>query len=501
MIWDWFHKANARKKPEKKDTSMAGLLKQAKKSSDFIHYRNTIQSKPFWVSYFHTVINPDVLHRDILTNLTKDSLDSLKQLKTAIPVEDILITKDVDEIQNKLYKGHVMIQLHEYDQKCLLIPAAERKSRQVGTAEIEFSVLGPKEAFVEDLDTNINLIRQRLPVPQLAFKELLVGKLSKTKVVVVYIDGIASDENVNTAVQRLREIEFDNVVDTSILQQMISDNTHSIFPVTTNSEKPDDVVGMLGFGKLAILSEGSSQAILAPSSFFESFLAREDYFMPWLVASALRLVRFFAVLFSVLITPLYVAVLTYHYEMVPQDLLGTLISSRVIIPFPPYVEALFLELTIELLREAGARLPTKVGQTLGIVGGIVIGQAAVAAGLTSNVLLILVALAALASFTTPNYKMANTIRLLRFPFILCAAFWGGLGVVFCFSFFLIHLLRLTSLGRPYLHPFYPPRFRDLSVIFIRSPLSHEAKRPSFLQPEDSMRFNPKRAKEKHDIDE
>lgn len=499
MIRDWFHKTNARM--AKKDTTMAGLLKQAKKSSDFIHYQNTIASKPYWVSYFHTMINPDVLHHDILTNLNKDSLDSLKQLETNIPVEDILITKNVDEIQSKLYKGHVMIQLHEQDQKCLLVPAAEKKSRQVDKAEVEFSVLGPNEAFVEDLDTNINLIRQRLPVPQLTFKELYVGKLSKTRVVVIYIDGITSDENVNTAVQRLREIEFDNVIDTSILQQMISENTHSIFPVMTDSEKPDNVVGMLGLGKIAILAEGSSQAVLAPSSFFESFLAREDYFMPWLVASGVRLIRFCAILFSVLISSLYVAVLTYHYEMVPKDLLGTLISSRVTIPFPPYMEALFLELTIELLREAGARLPTKVGQTLGIVGGIVIGQAAVAAGLTSNVLLILVALGALASFTTPNYKMANTIRLVRFPFILCAAFWGGFGVVFCFSFFIIHLLRLTTLGRPYLHPFYPPRFKDMLGMFIRPPLSHEAKRPPFLQTEDSMRFNPNRVKEKHDIDE
>ena len=161
--------------------------------------------------------------------------------------------------------------------------------------------------------------------------------------------------------------------------------------------------------------------------------------------------------FSILITPIYVAALTYHYELIPKDLMATLVTSRQEIPLPPILEALFLELTIELLREAGARLPTKVGQTIGIVGGIVIGTASVEAGITSNVLLIFVALAALASFTTPVYRMSNTIRIMRFPFLLFAQLWGLLGIVFCFCLLMGHLLQFTSLGRPFLEPLYPPR--------------------------------------------
>lgn len=497
MFENWFQKLSNRKK----DTSMGTLLKTAGHSGDFIRFYNGNTPTPFWISYFKSLIDPNILHRDILAYLKKQSFHSLDELKGMVPVEKVIVTGDIDEIQNKLHDGYVMIQFHERDKKCALIKAGKKQHRQIDVSEVEFSVIGPKQAFVESLDTNLNLIRQRLPVPQLVFKEILVGKLTKTKVVVAFIDGIADEENVHTMVQRLSDIEFDEVIDVSILQQIINDNSKSVFPQYLNTEKPDRVASLLGEGKVVVFSEGSSQVFAAPTSYFEMFVSQEDYYIPWVVGSFFRILRFFSIFFSVVATPMYVAVLTYHYEMIPINMLPTLSSSRVAIPFPPVAEVLFMELTIELLREAGARLPTKVGQTLGIVGGIVIGQAAVAAGLTSNVLLIIVALAALASFTTPDYKMANTIRLIRFPFIICAAFWGGLGIVFCFCFFIIHLLRLTSLGRPYFSPFYPPRAFDFRDSFIRLSFNKVYKRPFHLQTEDRLRFNPKRANRKKDIDE
>jgi spore germination protein KA len=187
--------------------------------------------------------------------------------------------------------------------------------------------------------------------------------------------------------------------------------------------------------------------------------------------------------------------------MIPKDLLGPIIFSRSNVPFPPVLEVLFLEITIELLREAGARLPTKVAQTLGIVGGIVIGQASVEAGLTSTILLIIVSLAALASFTTPIFKMSNTIRFIRFPIILFATFWGGVGIIFAVCFLLIHLGRLQSFGNPYLVPFYPLRIRNFKDSFIRSSYSQTAQRPTFLRPLSLFRYNPAKAKQKDDIDE
>jgi hypothetical protein len=302
-------------------------------------------------------------------------------------------------------------------------------------------------------------------------------------------------------VQRLNDIEFDQVIDSSSLAQMVTDNTMSIFPQLINTERPERVAAVLAEGKVAFLADGSPEAVFGPTTLVEFFSSLEDYYLPWQIASAVRLLRFFAVAFSVMSTPIYVAVLTFHYELIPRDLLSMIIASRSNIPFPPIIEAIFLELTIELLREAGARLPTKVGQTIGIVGGIVIGQASVEAGLTSNILLIIVALAALASFTTPVYQMGNTIRLMRFPFIILSAFLGGIGVAFCSLYTVVHLLHLTSLGRPYLEPVFPPRFADWKDAFVRLPFSWMSSRPVFLRPRDKGRFNFLRAVKKHDIDE
>src|SRR5690606_29265909 len=259
------------------------------------------------------------------------------------------------------------------------------------------------------------------------------------------------------------------------------------------TERPDRVTSAIVEGKIAIICDGSPHILIGPTTLVEFFASYEDYFLTWPVATAFRIIRIFAVMFSVLVTPLYVAVLTYHYQVIPVDLMGTIISSRNDIPFPPILEVLILELTIELLREAGARLPTKIGQTIGIVGGIVIGTASVEAGLTSNVLLIFVALAALASFTTPVYQMGNTIRLIRFPYLLMAHYIGLIGVAISFCFLLIHLLRLSSIGRPFLEPIFPPRVQDLKDAIIRLPISFQDKRPIALQSENTRRFSKKKA--------
>lgn len=304
-----------------------------------------------------------------------------------------------------------------------------------------------------------------------------------------------------TVLQRVKEIDFDQIIDSSYVTQMISDNHKSLFPQLVDTERPDRVAAVLSEGKVVVLVNGSPHALIGPTSLIEFFAAFEDYFLNPIIASSFRIIRLFAVSFSILVTPIYVATLTFHYELIPKDLMGTLITSRREVPLPPILEAVFLELTIELLREAGARLPTKVGQTIGIVGGIVIGTASVEAGLTSNVLLIIVALAALASFTTPVYQMGNTIRLIRFPFLLFANFYGMLGVVVCFCYLIAHLLRLTSLGRPFLEPIYPTRLQDLKDAFFRFSFASNPMRPIKLQIENSERFNPKKAKEKKDVDE
>ncbi|WNS74877.1 spore germination protein [Bacillus sp. DTU_2020_1000418_1_SI_GHA_SEK_038] len=488
---------------KKSQQKQSNWEKELKKSHDFTQSYHTSQKTniQFCITFMSTLVDDKIIQQSILPHLLEDDIHTIEDIKKLIPIADMEISSDPTQIEQKLFNGYLILTIGNNEEQFAFIAVQKEIVRGITPPEIEFSVIGPKEAFVESLGQNINLIRKRLPTKELIIEEYTLGKLSKTRIAILFMEGITDDENVNTVRQRIKDVEFDAITDSSYIVQLISDNSNSPFPQLLDTERPDRVVGILAEGKIAIIVDGSPHVLITPTTLVEFFGSFEDYFLNWLLASFFRLIRVFAVLFSILITPIYVAVLTYHYELIPQDLVGTLITSRRIVPFPPILEAIFLELTIELLREAGARLPTKVGQTIGIVGGIVIGTASVEAGLTSNVLLILVALAALGSFTTPVYKMGNTIRLLRFPFLLFAELWGLLGIVFCFSILLTHLIRLTSLGRPFLEPIYPLRVKDLKDTIVRLPFSKDTRRPYLLRTENSVRFNKEKANVKKDIDE
>lgn len=490
-----------RKKSKQQTKSISAEFQELKGSADFVYYHHKKAHRSYVIGYCKSLIDADTLHRDILPFLNSESITSLRELYELIPIAGKKLSCDWEEIQEKILRGYVMIQFSPDEDECLLVEAALAKGRQVNSPEIESSVVGPKEAFVESLDVNLNLIRKRLPIPNLQVKEFMVGKLSKTRVAICHTDGITNEEYINTLTQRIKDIEYDIFTDVTMLIQMIEDNSLSIFPQLIETERPDRVTWGLGIGQVAVLMDGSPNAILGPSKLGWYFIAYEDYYLPWNISSFYRLMRVFAVLFSVLATPLYVAVLTYHYQIVPTNLLPTLVSSRINIPFPPVLEVIILELTIDLLREAGARLPTKVGNTIGIVGGIVIGTAAVEASLTSNILLIIVALSALASFTTPIFRMSNTIRILRYPFIIAAQVWGLLGIFIFATFVLTHLLRLTSLGVPYMAPFYPLRPADLKDSIVRLSYGTMYRRPSYMRTKDPVKFHPSKSKVKKDIDE
>ncbi|WP_170008096.1 spore germination protein [Bacillus fonticola] len=475
-------------------------------SSDFKQttFVNGPTGKWFQFQFLESLVDNQTVGELVLPKLLSQPLESLDDLIKLVPDTDVLLTTKQEELEERIFQGYVAMTLKGDPDRIAFLKAAQLIARKIAPPEVEFSVIGPKEAFSEAIEYNIHLIRRRLPTKKLVIKEKTLGSLSKSRTCILYIDGIANEENVNTVMQRLEDVRFDTIPDSSFVEQLISDNKNSPFPQLLDTERPDRVASTLSEGKVVILVNGSPHALIGPTTFTEFFSTFEDYFLNWIISSFFRIVRLFAVAFSVLVTPIYVAALTYHYEMIPRDLLSTLVSSRQEIPLPPILEAIFLEMAIELLREAGARLPTKVGQTIGIVGGIVIGTASVEAGLTSNVLLIIVALAALASFTTPVYKIGNTIRLIRFPFLLFAQFWGLLGIVFCFCFFMAHLLRLTSLGRPFLEPIYPPRFTDLKDSIIRLPFDKLRMRPSNLRPPSKDRFSGKStssSKKYKDIDE
>ncbi|MDQ6598511.1 spore germination protein [Bacillus salipaludis] len=455
------------------------------KSNDFVHGHTSLKaSNPFWLSYYRTLISSDTLHKDVLPFL-EDRFE-LEELKNKIPVQEIIYTEDSDEIIQNLMNGYIAIHKNKNDKACLLINIANSKFRDFSLPIMEASAIGPQVAFIEELDSNINLIRKKLPIPNLLVKEITVGELSKTKVAVLYIDGIADQENVNTVIQRINDVQYDHIQDSSYISSMIEDNSNSLFPQSISTERADRVAAGLSEGKIIIAVDGSPNLVIIPVTFMESFIAMEDYSYPWIIGNFFRLLRLVAIFISMLASPMYVAIMTYHYELIPARLLETLVGSRASVPFPPFLEAFILEIMIEMVKEAGIRLPMKIGQSLGVVGGIVIGQAVVEAGLTSNVLLILVGLGTLSSYTSPVYTFSNTVRFIKFPVIFLAQWFGLFGVFFGFQFTILHLLRLTSLGRPYLSQ-YPIRITAFQDLWVRLPFSMQKRYPINLRPQKKIK--------------
>lgn len=425
---------------------------------------------------------------------------SVDTLLSNIPLSLGSTTSSIDEMIDGLNHGKVHLYV-EQDKKIVSYEITNTEKRPLEKSETESIVLGPQTSFNESIVTNLNVISWRLNTPDLALDRFHVGKRNPKETRMIYLKSVANETDVETMKQRLNDINLDMVEDIHMLKQYMLDNSTSVFPQFVATELIDRAVYAVKSGKIIVLIEDSPLALIAPSSFFSFFESTEDRYFHWNLSTFIILLRFLATFVTLLLTPMYVVATTYHYELIPSQLLISLGQSRAAVPFPPILEVLILELLIELLREAGARLPTKVGQTIGIVGGVVIGTAAVQAGITSNVLIILVTLSALASFTTPSYIMGNTIRFIRMPLIILAGFYGLIGLMFGICFLVIHLVRLESLGRPYLTPLYPLRLADFNKVFYRLPKQKQGRRFLSYKLKDQHIFNKQRASKRHDIDE
>ncbi len=452
----------------------------------------------FGISY---VVDTDKMLNSLLAPLlSRTTAWTTDSLLNDIPLNGGSTTDSLEDILDDLIFGTVYVYIEE-DMKIVSYPLMKEEKRGLEKSETESVVVGPQLSFTESLSTNLNVLRQLLPSKDLVLEKMIVGKDIPREVRLVYMKSVANDADVNTMRQRIQQLDVDEIEDTTAMMQYLEDSTTDVFPQFVLTELPTHVSYVVKEGKIAVLTENSPNSFIGPSTFFSFFESTEDIYMRWNGASALRLLRMLSIALALLLTPMYVAIVTYQYELIPTALIVSIGQSRAAVPLPPIMEAILIELMIELLREAGARLPTKVGQTMGIVGGIVLGQAAVEAGLTSNILIIVVAVSALASFTTPNYLIGTSLRIIRFPMILLAGIYGLIGVMFGVCLLLIHLLRTKSLGRPYLSPIYPLRLQDFNEVFFHSLPSRSSKRATMYRPKDRTRYSKKEAMRKRDIEE
>jgi spore germination protein len=286
---------------------------------------------------------------------------------------------------------------------------------------------------------------------------------------------------------RIKRIDIDSVPESGYVEQLIEDNYLSPFPQVQNTERPDRVVAALMEGRVAILLDGTPFALIVPVTLSMMLQSPEDYYERWIPGTFIRMLRYLAAILALFTPSLYIAFISFHSGLIPTKLAISIIGTRSGVPFPALIEALFMEIAIEILREAGLRLPKPIGPAMGIVGGLIIGEAAVQAGIVSPVLVIVVALTAISSFSIPHYSIGITLRMLRFPAMICAATFGLYGVILFFLLMTSHLVKLKSFGVPYLSPAVPYRLSEWKDLMVRMPLMMMKRRPKMLHTKNPVR--------------
>lgn len=364
------------------------------------------------------------------------------------------------------------------------------EKRSIEEPIAEGGIRGSREGFIETLQVNTSLLRRIIKSPALKLHSMKIGKYTKTNVVIAYIDGLVDPTLIEEITNRLGRIEIDGILESGYIEEMIEDNPFSPFPQLLSTERPDVACAHLLEGRAAILVEGTPFTLIAPISFFSLIQSQEDYYQRFMISTFIRWIRYFFLGISLLFPSLYVAITTFHSEMVPTALMLSMAASREAVPFPAIVEALIMELTFEALREAGVRLPKQIGSAVSIVGALVIGQASVQAGLVSAPMVIVVAITGIASFMMPHYITGIAIRILRFPMILLAGTLGLLGVMMGIIAIVIHLCSLRSFGVPYLAPLAPLQDGELKDVLWRAPWWMMNTRPHFTGQFNANRQSP-----------
>ena len=459
----------------------------------------TAQGRDGFVTYIDGLIDRDRLDRHVVAALMAadeqdftgatlnggPTLNGTSHNLIEVVRQRIVRASQVDTASNlravvdAVLHGDAALFLDGEDQ-ALIISERDYEKRGVGEPETEAVIRGPREGFVESLRSNTALIRRRIRTPQLKVETMRVGRVSRTDVAICYIRNLTPDTIVEEVKRRVQRIDVDAVIDSAMFEELIEDDPYSPFPQVIATERPDIVAANLLEGRLAIIVDGSPFALIVPVTLWSLLQASEDYYERFYIGSFLRILRY-ALSFLALVGPaLYVAVTTFHQEMLPTALLLTVAATREGIPFPSVVEALMMELMFEALREAGVRLPRNVGQAVSIVGALVIGQAAVQAGLVSAPMVIIVAITGIASFSFPRFNLGISVRLLRFPMVLLASTLGLYGIVIGLLIILIHVAGLRSFGVPYTSPVAPFIVQGFRDVIFRPPLWLRGSRSSLL---------------------
>lgn len=438
------------------------VIRQTSQKGALVYLSGISDSK----SIFNHILHP-LIFEDTKDSENADLWVSLGHIKEA---------KSWLELENAILNGECVLLVDE-NPVVYIYETPSYPKRAIEDTPIESSLAGAHVGFTETGSENVALIRKQIHNRELKIKEITIGKRGKSKISLMYLADVVNMEALKELEERIRKVDRDSILNAGALAEYIEDAPYSPFPQLLLTERPDFAASEILQGRIVTVVDRSPSVIIAPVTFDTFFKTIDDYSLRWMVASFIRLLRYFGFFIAIFLPAIYIAIISFHFEIIPLKLLLSIGVSRERIPFPPYIEAFIMELTLEMLREAGIRLPAKIGQTVGIVGGIVIGQAAVEAGIVSNIMVIVVALTAIASFIIPNYEMSSAIRILRFPMMILASLFGFVGIAIGLMILLGHFVEMESLGKSYSVPYAPIRLQDWKDLFIRFPHWSIKKRP------------------------
>jgi spore germination protein KA len=464
-------------------------------TSDFYIESLYIGQQEALICYLTTMTDEQAINEKIVLSLSVASVNPLsidneseleQFCKEKLAGTQLQLLEYETQVIDNILSGHVILFIKDFT-KAISIRMNSISTRSIEEPSTQGIIRGPKDGFTESSDTNLSLIRRRIKNPSLRFERHTIGSDTATTVYICYIDGIVNHGILEEINKRISNIKTNAMFDSGTLEELITDKTITLFPLIYNSERPDSISANLVEGKIAIVVDGSPFVLLLPAVFNDFFQISEDYYHPFLMSSFARMIRYLSFMISLLFPSLYLSVITYHIEIIPTSLLVSLTSQRENIPFPALFEVFIMEITFEILREAGARMPKAVGPTVSIVGGLVIGQAVIEAGIVSTSTVIVIALSTISSFVSPIYSFAVSTRLLRFILIPFASVFGLYGVALGLLILIGHLCGLRSFGIPYMAPFAPFIIEDQKDVIFRFPTFSLKNRPSYLKTEKPLR--------------
>lgn len=425
-----------------------------------------------------------VIHNELPEPGIADTMSLLaKNVLSAAEINKIIRFRQV--VQDLLYGNTILLVDGEAEALSFQTPGFE--SRSVTEPTNENILKGPKESFIESAIVNRSLIRKQMKDHRLMTESILIGDQSPKKVYVLYVKDVADPELVKRIKKKVGSIESGNLVQSlSILEQFIEDRPYSLLPDVLVTERPDRACSFLNEGHVVLLMDNSPAALIAPVTFWSLFHTSEDTYLRWAYGNFVRLIRLFAVFVALMTPSIYLAISTFHEEMFPTDLLLAIAATRERVPFPAFVEVLIMEVTFELVREAGIRIPKAIGPTIGIVGALILGQAAVEANIISPILVIIVALTGLSSFAVPEISMNFAVRILRFFMLISANFMGFFGVALLLTCVLAYMVSFESFGVPFMSPL-SPHYRSSKDLIVRPPVWKQWLRPMNMRPQDRVR--------------